>query len=314
MNFYRLILLVVVFIFSLHQGKSQDIPYSQQFSNLVAINPAFSGTTLGNRVNYFYRNQWLGVKSGFHDFGFTFDTYFEKYNSGIGAMVTNQVQGGFVSPSIDFSYTYIIKIDHEFYISMGIQAGITQKFLLASDFEFKEAETMPLNATHVYPDFATGVVGLTKNAYIGISADHLHEPFYSKSKRVQSRIDRKYTIFAGYIYEIETRLIKQQRYLSPNILYQFQGWQHNITWGSSFQYQNVVGGLWLRNNLNAIPESVIISAGYKTQSIRFTYSYDVNIKKKTTQLIGAHEISFTYLFENGKIKKGKGIRAISFLQ
>lgn len=307
-----IILIISLCIYSL-SFKGQDVPYSQQFSNLVSVNPAFAGTTLGNRYNVFYRNQWLITSSGFYEFGLAFDSYFSDYNSGVGLLLKNEVQGAYVSPSLDFSYSYIVRLNANYVLSMGLQAGINQKYFNISDLDFRDEEVIGSGLSRTYADFSSGIVGLSKNGYVGFSVDHLARPFVSSTKSYQSKLDRKYTVFAGYIYEFNTRLIKQERYLSPNILWQLQGVQHNITWGSSFQYQSMTVGLWMRNNFKPIVESVIISAGFKTKSMRITYSYDINVGKKTTQFIGANEISFTRRFNYEKNKKFKALKALSFL-
>ncbi|MBI9066482.1 MAG: PorP/SprF family type IX secretion system membrane protein [Salinivirgaceae bacterium] len=306
-------LLVYSLFFYQNTGYSQDIAFSQQFSNLVAINPAFSGTTLGERINFYYRNQWLGNHSGFQNFGFTYDSYLSKYNSGIGVLVNNDIQGAYIAPSIDISYSYIIKLDRDFYLSMGLQAGINQKYLSTSKLEFEQNESIASGLKKTYPDFVTGIIGLSKNTYFGLAVDHIGKPYTGVFSSQDSRLNRKYSLFAGYIYELKTRLISQHRYISPNVLVQLQGLQQNINWGIAFQYENLLGGLWVRHNLEPHFESTIIYLGYKTKSFRFTYSYDVNIGKRTTRMIGAHEISVTRLLPTQKSKKNYAHKSMSFL-
>lgn len=313
-NLDKLLICIGIYVVLVQNTNAQDIPQSQQFSNLVVINPAFAGTTLGQRTNYFYRNQWLNVKSGLHDFGFAYDFYLKKVSSGLGVVLKNEILGSYIAPSLDVSYAYIIRFRKNFYLSMGLQAGLTQRYLLTHDLVFEQSEIASLKSYYLYPDFATGIIGLLKNGYFGLSIDHLNRSYMGRTKYTQTRQSKKYTIFAGYIFQLNTRLISDERYISPNIMYQFEGGQHNITWGSSFQYQSMVGGLWLRNNLQIIPESLIISAGYKTKTMRLTYSYDININKKTTKLVGAHEISFTNVFGSFKNKKYKGSHSLYFLR
>ena len=91
---------------------------------------------------------------------------------------------------------------------------------------------------------------------------------------------------------------------------QIQGFQQNINWGFSFQYDKLIGGVWIRHNLMANFDAMILSAGYKTQEYKFAYSYDINLGKKTLIPLGAHEISFTMLFGKSKKKKYKSTDSI----
>lgn len=294
---------------------SQDAPVSQFYSNLVVLNPGFTGTTESDRVNLFYRNQWLRTDAGFNSFGFSYDKSFSKYNSGLGIVFTNEINGLYIAPTIDLVYSYMVEISPQFFVSMGLQGGIAQKYLLSSNLIFDDnSESITGGFSKIIPDFSSGIVTFYKNIYSGFSVDHIAQPFQGVSKSSNAKINRKYTGFAGYLYYFQTRLLSQERVLSPNLLVQIQGQQHNINWGVSFQYDNIIGGLWIRHNLHPDFDAVIFSAGIKTKSYRFTYSYDMNIGKTTTIPLGAHEISFTTIFETVKKKKYKMIKSPTFLQ
>jgi type IX secretion system PorP/SprF family membrane protein len=290
---------------------AQDVPYSQYYSNLVYLNPAFSGTRAENRVNMFYRNQWPQSDAGFQTFGIAYDMPIQKTNSGIGVMLTNDMAGGYVEPSFDLIYAYHVQVDKKLMLNFALQAGLVQKYLKTLDFGATPESTNGFSK--VYPDFALGVSTFYKSIYSGISVDHLAKPYQGLSKTKQEQLNRKYTFFVGYLIHLDGRLVKDERIISPNILLQIQGMQQNICWGSSFQYNNLLGGLWLRNNLKLNMDAAIFMLGYKTQSMRFTYSYDMNIGKKTTLPLGAHEISCTILFATIEKKKFKAMKCPSFL-
>jgi hypothetical protein len=95
---------------------------------------------------------------------------------------------------------------------------------------------------------------------------------------------------------------------------QIQGYQQNINWGISFQYDSFIGGLWLRHNLHPNFDALIFSLGFKTKSYKFAYSYDMNLGKKSLTPLGAHEISISTLFETQKKKKYKTIKCPTFLK
>ncbi|MFA6401854.1 MAG: type IX secretion system membrane protein PorP/SprF [Salinivirgaceae bacterium] len=303
---------LVVFFFSLLLSlKAQDVPYSQYYSNLVYLNPAFAGTRTESRVNMFYRNQWPRSNAGFQSFGIAYDMPIQNSNSGFGVMLTNDMAGGFVEPSFDIIYSHHVKLIKKMYLSLALQAGIVQKYLKPLDFGATQEITNGFSK--IYPDFALGVSTFYKSVYTGLSVDHLVRPYQGTKKTNEERLNRKYTFFIGYIFHLNERLIREERIISPNLLIQIQGMQQNICLGSSFQYDNLLGGLWMRNNLSFNPDALIFMLGYKTKSMRFTYSYDMNLGKKTTIPLGAHEVSFSLLFKTKSKKKFNAIKCPTFL-
>lgn len=314
-NIFTKYLLIIITALSLNTAIAQDAPMSQFYSNLVVLNPAFTGTAQSDRVNLFYRNQWLRTNAGFHSFGASYDKSFSDYNSGVGIVLTNEINGAYISPTFDVIYSYMIEATPQLFISMGLQAGIAQKYLRVSDLIFEnEGETIQAGFNKIIPDFSAGIIAFYKNTYSGFSVDHISQPYQGLSKSANEQLNRKYTFFAGYLFYYNTRLLKQQRILSPNVLVQIQGYQQNINWGFSFQYDNLIGGLWVRHNLHLDFDAIIFSAGYKTQNYKFAYSYDMNIGKMTNIPLGAHEISFTTLFETHKKKTYKAIKCPTFLR
>jgi type IX secretion system PorP/SprF family membrane protein len=308
----QVLILFICFFSLLLSLKAQDVPYSQYYSNLVYLNPAFAGTRAENRVNLFYRNQWPKSNAGFQSFGIAYDMPIQNSNSGIGVMVTNDIAGGFVEPSFDIIYSHHVKFIKKMDLSLALQAGIVQKYIMPLDFGTTEPG-YSAGFSKIYPDFALGVSTFYKSVYTGLSVDHLVRPYQGINKSDEERLNRKYTFFIGYIFHLNERLISEERIVSPNLLIQIQGLQQNICLGSSFQYDNLLGGLWMRNNFSFNPDALIFMLGYKTKSMRFTYSNDMNLGKKTTMPLGAHEVSFTLLFKTKSKKKFNAIKCPTFL-
>lgn len=293
-------------------SQAQDVPYSQHFSNLTYLNPAFTGTRESMRLNLFYRNQWPKSGAGFQSFGAAFDMPVDKYNSGFGVIFSNEIAGAYLQPSVDFIYAYHFIPFRDAFVSMALQGGVVQKYL--GDIELQDnSEVLKSGFSKIYPDFALGITGFYKNFYSGISSDHLMKPYQGVSAHELQRINRKYTFFIGYLHSLSGRLIKEQRIISPSLLIQIQGGQQNINWGSSFQYNWLIGGLWLRHNARLNMDAAILMAGFKTSDMRFAYSYDINVGKKTFVPLGSHEISFTILFDYNKKKQYHAMKCPGFL-
>ncbi len=300
---------------------AQDAPISQYYNNLPSINPAFVGTSNGARINSFYRQQWPLLDSKLETYGVSYDQTIVKYKSGFGLFVSNDISGAVSSPSIEIAYAYHVDVRPGFSLSMGLQGGIVQKYINRSELIFEDEmnggttlENINTGFNKIYPDFSVGVVGFYKKIYAGLSVDHLNRPKTDQQGSAFSEINMKFTGQVGYIAHLKKRLIKQTRILMPSIMVQIQGQQQNICWGIVYQYDYLFGGLLVRHNISSNIDVLIISAGIKTNSMRFAYSYDMNVGKKSITPIGAHEISLTLLFNIHIKKKHKALNCPYFLR
>ena len=70
-------------------------------------------------------------------------------------------------------------------------------------------------------------------------------------------------------------------------------------WGSNVQYSSFIGGIWFRNNFSVNLNTVIFQVGYSQAGMTISYSYDFWAPNNYQQLknIGAHEVTFVYLFK-----------------
>lgn len=312
---FRYIFFVVLSTFITKGLIGQDAPISQYYHNLFITNPAYAGTTQGARVSGFYRQQWIRVPGSFESYGISYDRFLPKYNSGFGIIVNNVTSGALTEPAIEFAYSYHINASRNLNISMGLQGGIVQKYLNQSEIDFKDdSEIISSGLNKIYPDFGLGLVVFYKtNLYGGFSIHHINRPI-SGSNGDASRINMRYTGQIGYVIELNKRLIKQTRILMPNMLIQIHGNQQNISWGAVYQHDYLLGGLLVRHNISTNIDALIFSAGFKTQKLRFAYSYDMNIGKRATMPLGSHEVSLTFLFDIKSKKKYKAIGCPSFLE
>jgi len=312
---FKKIFLIITCVFAILNSWSQDAPLSQYYHNLFFVNPAYAGTTGANRISGFYRNQWPLSESNFKTYNIAYDQAINKYNSGFGVLVTSDNSGIFTSVSIDMAYSYKVVLPYGLTVNMGLQGGVVQKYKNVNEIRFENnAEFISGGLNKIYPDFAIGGVGFFKNIYIGLSVHHLNKPKLANNGSTDSRVNMKLTGQLGYIIDFNTSLVKQERVLMPNILIQQQGFQQNITWGAVFQYDFILGGLMVRHNILSNFDVLIFSAGFKTSKMRIAYSYDMNIGKKTSVPLGAHEIALTLLYNKEKKKKYKALGCPSFLE
>ena len=285
------------------------------YSNRLYLNPAFAGVEKDiRRIFLNYRNQWPGIGSSFVSYTASYDQYIEPLHGGIGFRIFNDKQGdGAIQEfAISMDYSYHLKVSRKFSLNAGFEASFVQKSLKTSGFILGDMidpltgrPDIPSLETYnsekkSYPDFAVGLSGFYENYYGGISVSHILKP----SDAVNSRIPRKLIAYAGAMIPVyEKRLGKEVLKLSPNVIYQQQMNFSQIYYGLEAVIQDqVVTGIWVRQNLGVRFSSLIFSVGYITNSYRLRYSYDQQLSSPTIQLPnhGAHEISFILLLESVK--------------
>lgn len=305
----------------------QDISFSQFYANRLYLNPSMAGIERDTRRLFInYRNQWPALGKTYRTYSASYDQYIPHLNGGIGFQVLNDLQGDgtFSHYAMNIDYSYHIKISRELQINGGIEAGIVQKAVSVENLVFEDminpttGETIygiteSISGTYrIYPDFAVGTSAFYRNYYGGLALSHLFRPYGYFSSTENARLARKLTAFAGAIIPVyEKRLGKEVLQLSPNFIFLKQKTYTQFLYGLEGVYQNqLIGGLWFRQNLGIEINSIIFSAGYVTESFRIRYSYDRHLSPPDVKLpvLGAHEVSLVVSFRNVKKIKHKAIK------
>ncbi len=305
---------------------AQDPQYSQFYANPLYLSPAFAGSSLVPRVGVNYRNQWPALDATFVTYSASFDTYFPRFNSGVGIII-NRDQQGFArlnSTDIGAQYAYQLQVGERSAIRAGVQLSYVNRNINFFNLTFGDQydnvtglvrgiTTDPLfdDATNInYFDFSTGGLFYTDRFWLGVSGHHLNRPTQSFADQY-SRLPVRATIHAGYKIPLdeETRqglaanVTAQERSLSFASLYKAQGKFDQLDIGTYFTYEPVVFGLWYRGLPIRRPEfnlynndALIFLVGFKQEGLSIGYSYDLTISSLGTSTGGAHEISASYEF------------------
>jgi len=308
-------------------GRSQDAFFSQFYANRLYLNPAWAG--IGNEKRAFlnYRNQYPGIGSIFKTYTVSYDENIEALHGGVGFSLSNDIQGSGAISQLSFSamYSYLFKAGRFLSLAGGLQASGISRSVNASGFLFGDqydpSSGAPIqgnglehfgNISKIFPDFSTGIAAFYKNSYAGVSMFHLLKPYQTESSLPESRLSRKFTLFAGtYIPVYEKRLGKEVLQLNPNIIYIQQKNLSQLVYGLETLYkEKYVSGIWIRQNLGLKYSAIIFSIGLAIENIRLRYSYDAQFSKPSVQLprLGSHEISMIIAFGEDKKNKHKAIK------
>ncbi|MFW5710219.1 MAG: PorP/SprF family type IX secretion system membrane protein, partial [Bacteroidota bacterium] len=96
----------------------QDPQFSQFFSNPLYLAPSFAGLVEDTRVGMNYRKQWPEIPGAFDTYSFSFDHYFEAFNSGLGffALKDEAGSGNLALTNLGLQYSFDFKISDYWHI------------------------------------------------------------------------------------------------------------------------------------------------------------------------------------------------------
>jgi|AntAceMinimDraft_15_1070371.scaffolds.fasta_scaffold09061_3 type IX secretion system PorP/SprF family membrane protein len=322
-------LMLIMSVFIVKAGFSQDAEFSQFYANPLYLNPSLTGSTDCGRFNLNYRNQWPSLNKAFITYNASYDQNIPSLSSGLGVSVIGDNNGNNVISTniISGFYSYKLQLSKSILVSAGFQASFYQKKLDWNNLIFGDQidpgsgdinpvsnETPPGSLNKSFVDFSTGItLGYLDKFFAGVGVHHLTQPengFYDNSNSVLSM---KITVHGGAIINLTDGTIgganSEDIVLRPNILYQQQGKFHQMNLGAYLSKYPFVGGLWFRHNFENA-DAAIVLLGFQHNRYRIGYSYDFSLSKLSGNSGGAHEISFAWEFCVYKGEKRRHIKAI----
>jgi type IX secretion system PorP/SprF family membrane protein len=312
--------------------RAQDPNFLQFFNEPTYYNPAFTGLYTGLRAGFAYRNQWPNLPASFKSYFFSADLGDRNLpgSGGLGFIVNSDNEGvGFIkSLSMGLNVSVRIPLSEYMVSQVGIRASVVQKSVNWDDFVFTDqlsekygnifnsAFTHPENNKRIFPDF--GIGGLIQfsneasrfNGSAGIAIDHFFQPDEGFLTTEKSPLPRKWVFHTDFIintgdegYPGGTKGTGDQLKLNPGIIYQNQNGMSTLQAGFNLLKYNVYLGGWYRVAMGSNGSSLLaLVAGYRytfaeDMSIKFMYSYDIQISGPARGAGGAHEISLILDFE-----------------
>jgi type IX secretion system PorP/SprF family membrane protein len=312
----RVLLLILVLVSLLSDVRAQDPQFTQFYANPLYLNPAFAGTARCPRICMNYRNQWPNLSGRYVTYSASYDMHVSALGGGIGALVTtdDQAIGTLKTTNASLIYSFLAPVTRQFSLKFALQATYLQKSLDVAALNFGDMidprrgfvwntnEAIPQN-TKVAADFSAGMLGYSKNYFVGFAAHHINQP--DEGMLGTSRLPVKITAHGGAIIPLEKG---NESYLSPNILFQQQQKFTQLNIGLYYKKGAFVAGLWYRNS-----DAVMALVGLQTDNFKFGYSYDVTVSKLAGNTAGSHEISAQIQFEcKSKRKRYRTISCPSF--
>ena len=313
--------ITVVFFFIFRTASGQDPIFTQFYANPLFLAPSFAGATQADRVAAVYRNQWVSLPGAFVTYSFSYDHFFESFNSGLGILFMRDAAGtgNLALTNAGIQYSYDIRINNTWHFRPGIygnytQMGIDYYRLLWND----QITSSGTGGSSIQPpgvsvkgdiDVSTSGLFYSDLYWIGMGVEHLLRPNYGLWNN-DLLWPMKFTLFGGLkIIKSGKNYSAIDQSLSLAFLFKHQDVFNQLDIGVYWYQEPLMFGIWYRG----IPfigndprgDAMAFLVGYKTEGIRIGYSYDFTISKLVSSTGGSHEISFIYEFSTSRVKKKK---------
>jgi len=284
---------------------SQDVQFSQLFSDRLYLNPALAGSDYCPKFVLSYRNQWPGILNPFVTYNASFDKYSEAMHGGIGLRIMKDDQGGGVFNQInaDLIYSYYAKINPSITAKFAFEASIYQQNMNSRDLVYANmidpaaGVIFPGNEAVVVepflsPDFSTALLLNIKKYFIGIAVTHIPQNIVDNHNEF---LPVKYTLHAGGVLPIFNNGSKQSKFfLEPNVVFINQQNINMLYYGMYFDVSSMSFGVFYRQNLEFHFDAMVVSYHLNVKNLTIGYSYDITLSKFIKQTLGTHELSLTY--------------------
>lgn len=330
-----------VFVCVVHTGNAQDIHFSNFYTNVLHVNPAFAGFFNGNhRFSLTARDQYRTVAVPYQTVTVAYDSKYSiphnrRNHIGYGAILAYDKAGDSYFSSTQFSIPLIYHVrttQNIWQVSYGIlpglfSNGIDYAYLRFPDqFDgisynpdvptFEEFE----NTGKIFFNLGSGIRAMytpdKRYRYgIGFAMYNMFQPNISFFDDKDIVLPRRYLVHAMSQIELNSRFD-----LLPALKFQFQGSQQEYHFGAMILYHTnnvtiprLTGGIWFRSRDR---DAIILGIGGVYNGYEIVLNYDINISSLQTASKGhgAMEITVSYiLFEHQKRRKMAPVKCPGFL-
>ncbi len=338
------LLALVLMVLGMQNLQAQDIHFSQFYSAPLTLNPAMTGNSNGlYRAAVTYRNQWSSIPAPYSTVMASFEysplaCQLGIDNLGIGLVIFNDVAGdgqlNTFNGALSLAYHKGLDAESRFRISLGGQVAYTTKSVNVDNLLFstqiEDFQFNPLlpngepiqDQNFSYIDFNAGgmftaAVSERANFYIGGAYFHPTEPeetflVSNLTPAGEKTLDPRLVGHLGGSFFVSDNIS-----ISPSALYMQQSGSTETILGAAFGYHMAQDNRYRRGSSASdgtgiyvggwyrMGDAIVILIGADYQSIRFGFSYDINISELdvASNNQGGLELSLMYTGPSPECKK-----------
>jgi len=301
----KLFTLTIFWITSLSVFSQQDAPFSQYIFNQMLINPAYVGTKQLVTINATFSTQWTGFTGAPTTETVSAEGGLNK-NMGLGIHFMNDKIGAQYQQGLFASYSYILKFNENWRLSLGLAAGMSNFTLDGTKLIIDNPDDPSIPKTKVSSvrfDAKAGLFLYSNRFYFGFSSTDLFADVVQSKDLLIAKQAHHYYITSGYVFDAGNSLK-----IKPSVLFRedskapanidvncFFLIKERFWIGASARFgANIFKNASLDKTLKYRDAMVFMTEWNITNNLRIGYAYTLSL----TALSGysSHEIELGYTF------------------
>lgn len=246
-------------------------------------NPATAGNTDGIQVGLLARQQWVGFDEAPSSQLLNAHGYIPKLRGGVGLVVLNDMLGKQRITTVRVGYAYRQRVGDRMYISAGINFGIANNFVKASELRYQQTgdqSSYTVNESETRPDIGLGLEFSGKGLTLGVSFTHLQQ---SLGNATVFKNPRHYYAYAKYDWNVTDKWM-----LSPAVFFRSGGFisQLDVNVNATWNKRVVVGASYRTTD-----DIAGILGVYLVKNLLLSYSFDFDFGELRNNNSGSHELT-----------------------
>ena len=299
------VLICTCFIFTnFKNAYAQTEPmYSQYMYNMLGVNPAYAGNREVLGLNFFQRNQWVGLRGAPKTTSLSLDQSIKEGKIGLGIqMYSDQLNveeangiNGFLSSRIKLSDKGILSVG----LSVGLMNYQFNSYDVANRITTDDKTFITIIPSQWNPSVGFGLYYNTDQFYVGVSSPSVLKSRLAKYENFVSGIQKTddFHLFTTMGYVIK---INEEINLKPSTMIKMVS-------GAPIEF-DLNTNVWLKDILGLgvsyrTGDAVLGMAEIQTSpNLRFGYAYDMPFSPLKPYTRGSHEIMIRYEWGSSKSK------------
>ena len=299
------VLICTCFIFSnFKNAYAQTEPmYSQYMYNMLGVNPAYAGNREVLGLNFFQRNQWVGLRGAPKTTSLSIDQSIKEGKIGLGIQMFSDQLGVEDASGVNAFLSSRIKLSDNGILSAGLSVGFM-------NYQFNSLDVLNRIRTddNVFvtvipsqwnPSVGFGLYYNTDQFYVGVSSPSVLKSRLAKYENFVSGIQKTddFHLFTTMGYVIK---INEEINLKPSTMIKMVS-------GAPIEF-DLNTNVWLKDILGLgvsyrTGDAVLGMAEIQTSpNLRFGYAYDMPFSPLKPYTRGSHEIMIRYEWGSSKSK------------
>jgi len=296
---------IVIMLFVFQHVHAQTEPmYSQYMYNMLGVNPAYAGNREALSLNFFQRNQWLGIKGAPKTTSVSIDQSIKDGKIGWGMQVYDDRLGVEAATGFNGMLSTRIQVSKKGILSGGLSFGMMNYRINLSDVNNRNNTNDPSfissqNPSSWKPSLGMGVYYNTDRFYASVSTPSILKSRLASYQDFVSSIDKTngFHLFAntGYVFDINDELK-----LKPSTMVKMvSGAPVEADINLNVWIKDILG---LGGSYRTGDAFVGMAELQATSNLRIGYAYDVPFNPLKYFTRGSNELMLRYEFGNNKTK------------